>query len=203
MHIGKNQTCCPVLQVRDEIMLTSEREKYLGDIISSSCKINDNIEERYNKGIGIANKIIGLLKEISFGHYYFQMAILFRQSMLVNSILCNSEVLYGVSQTHIDTLESVDKYFWRKVFGAPISTPIESFFIETNTIPIRYILMGRRLMYYWNLMQKDETELVKKVYNSQKLLPVKNDWVLQLQKDLLDCNITLSEESVKRSYCLL
>ena len=65
MHIGKDKTCCPVLQVRDEIMLTSEREKYLGDIISSSCKINDNIDERYNKGIGIANKIIGLLKEIS------------------------------------------------------------------------------------------------------------------------------------------
>ena len=31
----------------------------------------------------------------------------------------------------------------------------------------------------------------------KKCLPVKNDWVLQLQKDLLDCNITLSEESVK------
>ena len=60
-------------------MLTSEREKYLGDIISSSCKINDNIEERYNKGIGIANKIIGLLKEISFGQYS-----VFRQSMLIN-----------------------------------------------------------------------------------------------------------------------
>ena len=152
MHVGKNKTCCPVLQVRDEIMLTSEREKYLGDIISSSCKIDENIEERYNKGIGIANKII------SFGHYYFQMAILFRQSMLINGIMCNGEVIYGVSKTHIETLEAVDKYFWRKVFGAPISTPIESFFIETNTIPIRYILMGRRLMYFWNLMQKNDTE---------------------------------------------
>ena len=46
-------------------------------------------------------------------------------------------------------------------------------------------------------MQKNETEFVKKVYNSQKLLPVKNDWVVQIQSDLSDCNLTLSEESVK------
>ena len=78
MHVGRNKTCCPILKIQDEIMLTSDREKYLGDIISSDCKINENIEERYNKGIGISNKIIGLLKEISFGHFYFEMAVLFR-----------------------------------------------------------------------------------------------------------------------------
>ena len=45
MHIGKNKECCPLLKVEDEIMLTSDRERYLGDIISSDCKINANIEE--------------------------------------------------------------------------------------------------------------------------------------------------------------
>ena len=63
MHIGRNKTCCPILKIQDKIMLTSDRERYLGDIISSDCKINENVEERYNKGIGISNKIIGLLKK--------------------------------------------------------------------------------------------------------------------------------------------
>ena len=35
------------------------------------------------------------------------------------------------------------------------------------------------------------------MYNSQKLLPVKNDWVVQIQSDLSDCHITLSEEAVR------
>ena len=178
-------------------MLTSNREKYLGDIITSDCKINSNVEERYNKGIGIANQIIGLLKEISFGKHYFQMAVMFRQSMLINSILCNSEVLYGLNKTHIETLESVDTYFWRNVFGSIVSTPLESYFIETNSIPIRYIIMARRLMYYWNVLQKDDTELIKKVFMTQRLLPCKNDWVTQLKSDLNECNITLSEEQIK------
>ena len=136
------------------------------------------------------------MKEVSFGQHYFQMAILFRQSLLLNSILCNSEVLYGLNNAHIETLESVDRYLWRNVFGAMISTPIESYYIETNTIPIRHIILGRRLMYYWTILQKDETEVVKKVLNCQTLLPSKNDWITQVQNDLEECGIELSEENI-------
>ena len=61
MHVGKNKNCCPMLKVHEENMLTSNREHYLGDILTSDGKINENIQERYNKGIGIANKIISML----------------------------------------------------------------------------------------------------------------------------------------------
>ena len=77
--------------------------------MTTDGRIHKNIEERYNKGIGIVNTISGLLKEMSFGQYYFEMAVLFRQSMLLNGILCNREVLYGENKNHIETLESVDK----------------------------------------------------------------------------------------------
>ena len=158
-------------------MLSSSREKYLGDILTSDCKINSNIEERVNKGMGIVNQIVSLLKEISFGEHYFEMAVTFRQSMLINSILCNSEVLYGLNKTHIESLEAVDTYLWRNVFSSMVSTSIESYFIETNTIPIRYIVMARRLMYYWTILQKEDNELVRKVFETQRLLSNKNDWV--------------------------
>ena len=52
-------------------------------------------------------------------------------------------------------------------------------------------------MYYWNILQKNDSELVKKVYNIQKKVPVKNDWALQIQKDLAACDITLSEVEIK------
>ena len=96
MHVGQQDDCCPTLKIDNELMLTSNNEKYLGDILRTDGKINQNIEERHDKGIGIVNTISGMLKEISFGQYYFEMAVLFRQSMLLNGILCNSEVLYGV-----------------------------------------------------------------------------------------------------------
>ena len=80
MHIGKqNGNCCPDLKIDNELMLCSSKEKYLGDILTTDGRINANIEERYNKGVGIVNQIMSYLNEISFGDYYFDMAILFRQ----------------------------------------------------------------------------------------------------------------------------
>ena len=178
-------------------MLSSSKEKYLGDVLTTDLKISSNIEERYNKGIGIVNQILGYLKEVSFGEYFFEMAVLFRQSMLLNSILCSSEVLYGLTKTHIETLESVDKFYWKKVFQCPVSTPTEALFLETNSIPIRYVIMSRRLMYYWSILQMDETELVKKVYTAQQLSPCKDDWIYQLREDLKECNILQSECEIK------
>ena len=57
--------------------------------------------------------------------------------------------------------------------------------------------MGRRIMYYWNILQKDETEIVFKVFKTQTLMPVKNDWVLQLKNDLEECDIKLSDEQIR------
>ena len=126
------------------------------------------------------------------------MAVLFRQSMLLNSILCNSEVLYGLKKSHIETLESVDKYFWRKVFNCPISTPTETFFMESNTIPLRFILISRRLMYYWNIVQMDDSQLVKRVFNAQKISSCQDDWYLQISEDMKTCNINLTENEMRK-----
>ena len=84
-------------------------------------KIDENIFLRYQKGIGVNNTIFSLLQEISFGEYYFEMGTLFRSSMLINSILCSSEVLYGMNSDHIETLEKCDRLFFTKLFGVPNS----------------------------------------------------------------------------------
>ena len=73
-------------------MLISDKEKYLGDILTTNGKIHENITARYNKGIGKVNEILGILQEVSFGPHYFKMALLFRNSILLNSMLCSSEI---------------------------------------------------------------------------------------------------------------
>ena len=148
--------------------------------------------------MGIVNQILAILNEVSFGHFYFEMALLFRQSMLVNSILCNFEVLYGLSKAHVEIIESVDKYFMRKIFQSKISTPVESFFIETNVIPPRFVILGRRIMYYHSLLQKKDDELVKNIFLTQQKFSVKNDWIETLKNDLNQCQINLSESEISQ-----
>ena len=64
MHFGKTSECWPSLNVHNNEMLITNSEKYLGEILSSNGRIENNILARYNKGIGIANEILGMLKEV-------------------------------------------------------------------------------------------------------------------------------------------
>ena len=66
MHLGKENINCPTLQINNEEMKNTKSEKYLGDIISSDLKIDENVKMRHDKGLGVSNQIICILKEISF-----------------------------------------------------------------------------------------------------------------------------------------
>ena len=166
----------------------TDKEKYLGDILSSSAKVDANVLFRYNKGVGIVNQIIGMLKEVSFGHHYFEMALLFRDSMLINGMLCSVKTLYGLTNSHIEQLEQCDTMLMRRLFKYVSSTAIEAFYIETGMIlPLRFTIIARRLMYMCTILQKSDGEVVKQVYEAQKLSPVKNDWSTQVEQDLKYC----------------
>ena len=65
-----------------------EKETYLGDVLSNNGKIDNNIQERQNKGNGYVNQILSMLQEVSFGCYYYNMAMLFRTTMLINESSC-------------------------------------------------------------------------------------------------------------------
>ena len=99
--------------------------------MTNSGKLDANIKARVIKGNGTVNTIISLIQEISFGQHTIQMALLFRNSMLVNSILSSSEVLYGLTNDHIKSLEGCDKTLFRKVFNVPITCSYEAYFLES------------------------------------------------------------------------
>ena len=120
--------------------------------------------ERYNKGISYTNQILSILKEISFGHYNFNQAMLLRNAILINCKLCSIELVLGLTSSQILKLEQCDHYFLRKLFNAPISTRTESLYIETGAMPIRCVILN-----------KPDSKLAKQVYDIQKHQPVKND----------------------------
>ena len=174
MHVGSDKTLCPKLKIHSQEMLTTEQEKYLGDIVTSDTKIDKNIKMRHDKGIGISNQIMSILKEVSFGIYHFEMGLLFRTSLLINGILFNTEVIHNLTDKHVTQLEECDRFFMLQLFDAEAGTPVESFYIETSTLPIRQILMGRKSMYYHTLLRKSESEFVKRVFMAQDKFPSKN-----------------------------
>ena len=91
-----------------------------------------------------------------------------REGMLLNGILTNSEVWIGLNENHYRELEQVDEYLLRGIFKAHSKGPIESLYLETGTIPIRYIIKKRRINYLHHLLTRESTELINKVCLAQR-----------------------------------
>ena len=110
MHIGRKNKFCPTLKVHGTNMPEVSQETYLGDILSSNGKNTKNIKSRISKGIGIISQIFNLLEVLNFGPYYFEIAMLFRESLLVNGIITNAEIWYNLSETEVKDVK-IQEYF--------------------------------------------------------------------------------------------
>ena len=99
-------------------MEETKDERYLGDIISTDGKNLKNIRARISKGKGIVNKIFTMLEGIPFGKKYFEIGILLRDSLLISSMLFNSEAWYNVTDEELNLLETIDLKLLRKLLQA-------------------------------------------------------------------------------------
>ena len=140
LHIGNQDQFCPALRVRERFMTKATKTKYLGDILSIDTKIDQNIKMRFEKGTGIVNQILSILKEICFGKYYFQTAILLRNALLINGILFNTEALITINNKHIESLQACDTNLMSSLFNCPSRAPREAYYMETSTVSIKFIL---------------------------------------------------------------
>ena len=182
-------------------------DTFLGDIISSDGKNTKNIKSRISKGIGIVTNIFNLLESISLGPYIFKVALLLRESMLINGSLTNAEIWYNLSNKEIKELENLDKLFFRKLLEVPTTTPSVSFYLELGVIPISVAIKQRRLNYLHHLLTRKSDSMLYSFFITQWQNPTKGDWTEQVQVDLLDFNIPCSfsyiQSMTKESFKLL
>ena len=172
-------------------------EKYLGDIISQDGRNMKNILSRVNKGIGITNQIMAILEEIFFGPYYFEVVVTLRSSLFLSSLLSNSEAWYNLTSEEINKLEQADEILLRRILECPFSTPKEMLYLELNCIPIRFIIMSRRLNFLSSILRDDENSLISKFLQAQMRSPNRNDWGQTVASDLAILGIEIPISSAE------
>ena len=119
IHIGKHNHNCPTLRVHGTVMQEVNEEMYLGDILSSDGKNSKNIKNRISKGIGIISQIMNILENGSFGPFYFEIAMLLREAVLVNGVTTNAEVWHNISDSEMAEFDKLDKLFFQRLLGVP------------------------------------------------------------------------------------
>ena len=97
--------------------------------------------------MGIVNEILDIMNNICLGPYYFNTAILLRNSYLVNAMLANCQSWYGLTKAEIKELSTVDSFLLCSFFQVPRTIPLEALFLELQIDDIKTIIKKRRLLY--------------------------------------------------------
>ena len=197
IHIGKSDIKCHSLRVHGAEMKQSKREKYLGDLVDITGKNRPNIEARQSKGFGIINNILAIINEIPLGHWRVEAGLRLRQAMFINGCLFNSEAWHGVKETDVKLIEKVDECLLRGILNSHSKIPLEALYLETGSLPVRFIITSRRLMYLHNILQRGSEELVRKVYDVQKKDVSNGDFIELINEDKAAINLSISDEEIK------
>ena len=196
IHFGNKKVVCPEDKASDSIVEEVSEITYLGTILSSDGKADKDIELRHNKGICASNQIINMLNE-NFTYNYFEIAMTFRNSILVNGILSSLEASNFLSKDHIRKIEECDFYLMKNLFRSGSCSPILGYYWETGAIPLGFILMGRRANFYRDIFHKSDNEIVKAVINLQKQFPSKHDWYQLIVNDFSRLGIDINGTELK------
>ena len=197
IHIGKESIACPELKVHESVMKKSEAESYLGDLLAADCTNKINIHRKKCKAMGIVVQIMRILKEVSLGEHYFQVALLLREALFINGILTNLEVTYGLTMQDINELEAVDRLLLKKIMGCHSKVAVPGLYLELGLHSLSQIIKFRRIMFLQYILSRPEDELIQRFFQAQINSPVRNDWINTVKEDLKELEIVWSFEEIK------
>ena len=71
--------------------------------------------------------------------------------------------------------------------------PSEMLYLETGCLPLSDAVTVRILMYLHTILQRQETEIVRKVLAEQRSNPCRGDWVTLVEADLVELHIDFDQ----------
>jgi hypothetical protein len=136
-----------------------------------------------------------ILQNVFFGKYYFEVAMVLRSSLLLSSLLLNSEAWVNLSETEIRKLEQTDEILLNRILGCESNTSNAFKYLELGIYPVRYEIMKRKILFLHYILQQDKTSMVYKVFKATCENPLNNDFVQTCESYLkkLDINMTFEE----------
>ena len=200
MHIGTNKQNCQSLKVHGKDMMETDTQTYLGDTISSTGSNSENIKQRCKIGHSAISQIKSLMRDMSMGKFAIQIGLILRDSIFVSKMLLNSEVWHCLTVNQIIELEKIDRILLRHILNAHSKTGIEWLYADTGKLNLRSLIQIRRMMYLWHVLSRDESELIRRVYDTQKVTNNTGDWYGMIAKDKQELGIHCLIQDVSKEW---
>ena len=196
IHIGNKESrdMCPYKIFDKAIMKESDKEKNLGEYLTTQANSKETIESRKSRGYAILSEISALMKDVPMGNRRTHIGLELWKAWFQNGCLFNSEVWSGMTENNLNDLEVIDcKILW-VITGAQAKVPIEMLYLETAQLPIIHVITVRRLMYWHTILNRNKEQLISKIYFAMKNNPLKDDWIHHVMKDLEKIGFSIEDE---------
>ena len=194
IHVGRSVNKCHKLKVHGSSMQQTDCTKYLGDMIHKSTKVTANLAARLVKAVASFSVIRAILEDIPLGTYRTQVGLELRRALFVNSVLFNCETWHSLKDSDLKDLNLIDHQLLRYICSAQAKTPLEFLFLETGSFSLSHIISSRRMNYFFEIITRADSELIKRVYKAQKENPSPGDFINLVKSDFEFINVSFSEE---------
>ena len=111
--------------------------------------------------------IASLVAETDLGVHKINVCLLLYQSLFLSTMLFNSQTWSNLRKKDLEDLKTLQCKFLKKIIGVPNSTCNAFTFLELGVLPIEQEIHKRQLMYLQRILQLDEDDPVKKVFEFQ------------------------------------
>ena len=100
-----------------------------------------------------------------------------REGLLLGGLLTNSESWINIPEKDIEHFEKPDTSLMRKVLSETGKASKVFMLLELGIIPVRFVLMQKRMMFLYYILKENTNSMIRKVYEALKLDSRKGDFV--------------------------
>ena len=146
-----------------EKMKIKKEQTYLGDLLSNDGSHTKNVQQRSNKGLGVINQIMQILESTFFGKYYFEVAVVLRESLFLSSLLLNSEAWVNYSDKDVRILEQCDEILLTKILDCDANTSNALKYLDLGILPVRFEIMRRKIAFLQYILKEDKNTMINQI----------------------------------------
>ena len=125
-------------------------------------------------------------------------SLILHSSLLLSSLLCNSEAWLKLSKPEYKLLESVDLMLLRRILDGLKPTPKEMIYLEVGIIPVMDVIGQRRLNILHYILNQEIHSTLFKVFEKQAQTRNKNNWVSTVCTDLAEIGLNVTFEVIQQ-----
>ena len=104
-----------------------------------------------------------ILESTYFGKFYFEIAMMLRESLFLSSLLLNSEAWVNYSDKDIRILEQCDEILLSSVLDCDGNTSNALKYLELGIMPVRFEVMKRKLAFLQYILKEDKNSMISQV----------------------------------------